>query len=61
VFLKLEEDLYAARAVRLGAAHNGTREVLDGLERDEKVVVRHGFSLKSQLLASRLGAGCTDE
>lgn len=61
VFIKLEEDLYEARAVRLGAEHDGAREVLDGLERDEKVVIRHGFSLKSQLLASRLGAGCTDE
>lgn len=61
VFIKLEEDLYEARAVRLGAAHEGKREVLDGLERGEKVVIRHGFSLKSQLLAVRLGAGCVDE
>ncbi|MCC7262579.1 MAG: efflux RND transporter periplasmic adaptor subunit [Candidatus Latescibacteria bacterium] len=61
VFIKLEEDLYEARAVRLGAAHEGQREVLEGLEASDQVVVRHGFSIKSQLLASRLGAGCADD
>jgi cobalt-zinc-cadmium efflux system membrane fusion protein len=61
VFIKLEEDLYEARAVRLGAAHEGQREVLEGLGADDQVVVRHGFSIKSQLLASRLGAGCADD
>ncbi|MBM3278565.1 MAG: efflux RND transporter periplasmic adaptor subunit [Candidatus Handelsmanbacteria bacterium] len=61
VFVKLEEDLCKARAVRLGAVHGDAREVLDGLEGGDQVVVRRGFSLKSQLLASRLGAGCVDD
>lgn len=61
VFIKLEEDLYEARAVRLGAAHAGQREVLEGLDASDQVVVSHGFSIKSQLLASRLGAGCVDD
>jgi len=61
VFVKRAEDLFEARAVRLGARYNGSLEVLDGLKPDEVVVVAHGFALKSQLLMSRLGAGCADD
>jgi len=61
VFVKLAEDLYEARAVKLGARHNGHVEVLDGLKHGELVVVTQGFTMKSQLLVSRLGAGCAHE
>lgn len=61
VFVKLADDLYEARGVRLGAAHNGNVEVLDGLKADEPVVVQQTFTVKSQFLASRLGAGCAHE
>jgi len=61
VFVKRAEDLFEARAVRLGATHNGTREVLAGLKADEIVAVARVFALKSQLLMSRLGAGCADD
>jgi cobalt-zinc-cadmium efflux system membrane fusion protein len=61
VFVKQAEDLFEARAVRLGARHNGALEVLDGLKPDEIVVVARSFALKSQLLMSRLGAGCGDD
>jgi membrane fusion protein, heavy metal efflux system len=61
VFVHRADDLYEARAVRLGAKHNGQIEVVDGLKPDDQVVVRQAFSVKSQLLVSRLGAGCTDE
>lgn len=61
VFVPHGADLYEARAVRLGATHNGQREILAGLQANESIVVRHGFNIKSQLLASRLGAGCAHE
>ena len=61
VFVKRGADLFEARAVRLGASHDGTREVLAGLTADEVVVTARGFALKSQLLMSRLGAGCADD
>ncbi|MBI4661181.1 MAG: efflux RND transporter periplasmic adaptor subunit [Verrucomicrobia bacterium] len=61
VFVKLTGDLFEARAVRLGTKFNGRLEVLVGLKPQEEVVVAHGFPLKSQLLISRLGAGCADE
>jgi len=47
--------------VRVGAKHNGHVEILDGLQPGESVVVAQGFTLKSQLLISRLGAGCAHE
>ncbi|MBE0543437.1 MAG: efflux RND transporter periplasmic adaptor subunit [Verrucomicrobia bacterium] len=61
VFVKLAEDLFQARAVRLGTRYNGQLEVLEGLHADEHVVLAGSFPLKSQLLISRLGAGCADE
>ncbi len=61
LFVKLADDLFEARAVRLGTKFNGRVEVLEGLKPQEQVVVAHGFPLKSQLLISRLGAGCADE
>jgi cobalt-zinc-cadmium efflux system membrane fusion protein len=60
VFVKTEEDLFEARAVRLGARHTGQVQVLSGLSPGDEVVVAGAFALKSQLLISRLGAGCVD-
>ncbi len=58
VFVKLEDDLYEARAVAIGVKFEGRQEVLEGLKPGEKVVVNRGFALKSQWLSSRMGAGC---
>lgn len=59
-FVKVTEDLYEARKVRLGT-HYGTHvEVLEGLKSGEPVVWAQSFTLKSQLLSSRLGKGCVD-
>lgn len=60
VFVKIEEDLYAARAVRLGPRQDGVRVIVEGLRPDDPVVVAGSFTMKSQLLISRLGAGCVD-
>jgi cobalt-zinc-cadmium efflux system membrane fusion protein len=61
VFVRSSDDLFEARPVTLGAKHNGRIEIARGLRPDESVVVAGGFALKSQLLVSRLGAGCVDE
>jgi cobalt-zinc-cadmium efflux system membrane fusion protein len=61
VFVRSSDDLYEARPVTLGIKRNDRVEILDGLRPDEEVVVAGSFALKSQLLASRLGAGCVDE
>jgi cobalt-zinc-cadmium efflux system membrane fusion protein len=61
VFVKLAEDLFDARVVRVGAKHDGKVEIAEGLKSQEVVAVNHAFSLKSAFLISRLGAGCADD
>lgn len=61
VFVKRADDLFEVRAVRLGAKLGNQIEVLEGLSARDEVVMAGSFPLKSQLLVSRLGAGCADE
>ena len=61
IFVKLADDLFDARAVRVGAKYDGMVEILDGLRPQEVVAVNHAFPLKSAFLISRLGAGCADD
>ena len=61
VFVRFADDLFEARPVTLGTKHDGRIEITHGLNPDEPVVVAGGFALKSQLLVSRLGAGCAHD
>lgn len=61
VFVQQADDLFEARAVRLGAKSGGNLEIVSGVQAGESVAVTHTFALKSQLLISRLGAGCADD
>jgi cobalt-zinc-cadmium efflux system membrane fusion protein len=61
LFVKLEPDLFDARAVRLGSRAGDAWIVAEGLQAGEEVAIEHVFALKSQLLISRLGAGCADD
>ncbi len=62
VFVKAEEDLYSARRVEVGTRLPSDEFlVLAGISAEDNVVMTGGFSLKSALLAERLGAGCTDD
>lgn len=61
VFVKLADDLFDARVVRLGAKFDGKVEIVEGLTALEVVAVNHAFPLKSAFLISRLGAGCADD
>jgi len=60
-FVMVEADLYEARPLRIGARQHGRLEIVGGLRSDDRVVVTHSFVLKSELLKSRLGAGCVDD
>lgn len=61
VFVRVADDLFDARAIRLGIKFNGRRQIVAGLKPQEPVAVTHTFALKSALLMSRLGAGCADD
>jgi cobalt-zinc-cadmium efflux system membrane fusion protein len=60
VFVKLDQDLYELRRVALGARENGRVAVKEGLAPEENIVLARSFTVKSEFLKSRLGAGCTD-
>lgn len=60
VFVKIAADLFEAHPVRLGATQDGQTEIVAGINREDEVVIVNSFVCKSQLLISRLGAGCTD-
>ena len=57
MFVKLAEDLFDARAVRLGAKFDGRLEVLAGLKPQEAVAVNHAFALKSAVADVAPGRG----
>lgn len=60
VFIRLLDDLYEIRRVALGGKDNKHVEIVEGVTSQEEVVVTHSFTLKSEFLKSRLGAGCVD-
>jgi cobalt-zinc-cadmium efflux system membrane fusion protein len=61
VFIPLEEDLFALRSVRTGVRDGGRVHIAAGLAPGEPVVVAGSFTLKSEFLRSRFGAGCTHD
>jgi cobalt-zinc-cadmium efflux system membrane fusion protein len=60
VFKKLADDLFEARVVSLGETDDGQTKVLAGLDADDEIVTAGSYTMKSELLKMRLGAGCTD-
>lgn len=60
VFVQLRDDLYAPRKVRLGYEGRDFYEVKVGLLEGEPVVTQGSFLLKTEILKSSIGAGCTD-
>lgn len=61
VFARLADDLYELRRVSLGAMGGTTVLVTEGIGPQDEIVVAHSFTLKSEFLKSRLGAGCVDD
>jgi cobalt-zinc-cadmium efflux system membrane fusion protein len=60
VFARLADDLFELRKVSIGGAAGDRVAVTAGLTPTDEIVVAHSFTLKSELLKSRLGAGCVD-
>lgn len=61
VFAFLADDLFELRRVTLGSRGDAGVALVAGLGPEDEIVVDHSFILKSELLKSRLGAGCVDE
>lgn len=59
-FVRLTDDIFQTRKLKLGATVNGYTEVLIGLLPGEVVATAGSHVLKSEILKSALGAGCTD-
>lgn len=62
VFVRLEDDLYSLRRVEMVGALPGNQvAVVSGLQPNEEVVATGAFTVMSEFLKSRLGAGCVDD
>jgi len=61
VFVRLADDLFELRRVSLGVKDGSKIAINAGLDPKDEIVVAHSFTLKSEFLKSRLGAGCVDE
>jgi len=59
-FIHLEGPYYIRRPVELGRRDGGWVEVLSGVSPGDTVVTRGAFLLKSDVLRSKMGAGCAD-
>ena len=60
LFVQKAPDLFEVRRVATGKTGNGPVPVLAGISDNDRIVVRQGFSMKSELLKGRLGASCAD-
>lgn len=61
VFVRLTDEVFQTRKVRIGARNGGLTEILVGLLPGEVVATGGSHVLKSDILKSKLGAGCTDD
>lgn len=59
VFVRLTDDIFQTRKVKLGSRFKEFTEVLFGLSPGEAVASHGSHVLKSEILKSNLGAGCT--
>ena len=60
VFVHHHDDYYVRRPVTTGRAWGDRVEIAGGLQGDETVVAEGAFLLKSDVLRSKMGAGCAD-
>lgn len=61
VFVRLTDDIFQTRKVRLGARAGGFTEITVGVVAGESVAAEGSHVLKSELLKTKLGAGCVDD
>lgn len=60
VFVPLKEGYFLRRDVTLGARVDGHVKVISGLNSNDRVVVKGGFLLKSEIMKEKFGEGCAD-
>ncbi|OGF58628.1 MAG: hypothetical protein A2Y62_04125 [Candidatus Fischerbacteria bacterium RBG_13_37_8] len=60
VFKQVGEGLFFKQEVVAGEVYANGIEVKSGLKEDEVIVVRGAFTLKSDVLREKMGAGCAD-
>lgn len=60
VFLHHHEDYYVRREVEVGRSWARWVEIKSGVNGDQHVVSRGAFLMKSDVLRSKMGAGCAD-
>jgi cobalt-zinc-cadmium efflux system membrane fusion protein len=60
VFVRHHDDYFVRRPVEVGRAFAGWVEITEGLSEGATVVGRGAFLLKSDVLRSKMGAGCAD-
>jgi cobalt-zinc-cadmium efflux system membrane fusion protein len=60
VFIHYKDDYYLRRNVQTGKQFSKNIEIISGLEKGEKFVVDGAFLCKSDILRSKMGAGCAE-
>jgi cobalt-zinc-cadmium efflux system membrane fusion protein len=60
VFMHHHDDYYVRRPVKLGRVWAGRVEITGGVAGGETVVSDGAFLMKSDVLRSKMGAGCAD-
>jgi cobalt-zinc-cadmium efflux system membrane fusion protein len=60
VFVHRDGNYFLRRPIVRGIEQNGRTEVMLGLEAGQTVVADGAFLLKSDVLRSKMGAGCAD-
>lgn len=61
LFVLISDGLYDIRRVALGERAGDRIEIREGLAPGEQFVTTRSFTVKSEFLKARLGAGCTDD
>jgi cobalt-zinc-cadmium efflux system membrane fusion protein len=60
VFIHKEGDYWVRRPVTLGARFDGMVEIVSGITAEQQIITDGSFLLKSDVLRSKMGAGCAD-
>jgi cobalt-zinc-cadmium efflux system membrane fusion protein len=60
IFIHKEGDYWIRRPVTLGASFEGMVEITSGITSEQKIITDGSFLLKSDVLRSKMGAGCAD-
>jgi membrane fusion protein, heavy metal efflux system len=60
VFVHKQDDYWVRRPVETGVSLDGYTEIRQGLSKDQMVIADGSFLLKSDVLRSKMGAGCAE-